>query len=66
MSNFIEPNRSRIEAGKIRAEDIRHQNRLTDDEIANLDVKLVYEWVRTGQWKPKHFQQWLRVMRVIE
>jgi flagellar basal body L-ring protein FlgH len=66
MSIHVEQVRSRIESGRIRAEDIRHQNRLTDDEIANLDVELVYSWVRTGQWKQKHFQQWLRVMRVIE
>lgn len=66
MSIHVEQVRSRIESGRIRAEDIRHQNRLTEDEIANLDVELVYAWVRTGQWKQKHFQQWLRVMRVIE
>lgn len=66
MTYSVTPIRSRIETGKIRAEDIRYENRLTEDEIANLDVKLVYEWVRTGQWKSKHFQHWLRVMRVIE
>lgn len=27
---------------------------------------LVYTWVRSGAWKPKDFNKWLRVMRVIE
>lgn len=65
MAANVTPIRSRIESGRIFAEDIKHQNRLTEDEIANIDVKLVYEWVRTGQWKAKDFQYWLRVMRVI-
>lgn len=66
MEVAVNPVRSRIEKGRIYAEDIKHKNRLTEDEIANIDVKLVYEWVRTGKWKAKDFQRWLRVMRVVE
>lgn len=66
MTTATTPIRARIESGRIYAEDIKHQNRLTEDEIANIDVKLVYEWVRTGQWKAKDFQRWLSVMRVID
>ncbi len=66
MTTAVTQIRSRIESGRIFAEDIKHQNRLSEDEIANIDVKLVYEWVRTGQWKAKDFQRWLRVMQVID
>ena len=39
---------------------------LTADEIASLDTQKVYSWVRQGAWKTKHFNKWLKVMRVIE
>lgn len=54
--------RARIESKGIRAEDIKHKNRLTDDEIAAIPVQHVYEWVRTGQWKHKDFKRWLKVL----
>lgn len=50
----------------MKAEDIRHEGRLTDDQIADIPIEKVYEWVRTGCWKKKHFEKWLRVIRVIE
>lgn len=53
-------------AKRIKAEDIRHEGRLTDDQIAEIPIEKVYEWVRTGQWRQKDFQRWLRVLRVIE
>ena len=37
-----------------------------DDHIADIPIALVYAWVRTGDWKQKDFQRWLRVLRVIE
>jgi hypothetical protein len=51
---------------RIKADDIKHQNVLTDDQIASIPVEKVFEWVKTGQWKQKDFRRWLRAMRVIE
>ena len=58
--------RCRIANKGIYAEDIKHKCRLSDDEIACLDVGKVYSWVRQGAWKPRDFNKWLKVMRVIE
>ena len=58
--------RVRISTKGIYAEDIYHEGRLSNDEIACLPVDKVYSWVRQGAWKQKHFNQWLKVMRVIE
>ena len=58
--------RERIAKKGIRGEDIKHEGRLSDDEIANLDPKLVYQWIRVGEWKQKDFNKWLKIMRVIE
>ncbi len=50
----------------VKADDIKHPNRLTDDQIADIPVEKVYEWVKTGAWKQKDFKRWLKVLRVIE
>ena len=39
---------------------------LTDAQVADIPIEKVYEWVRTGQWRQKHFIKWLKVLRVIE
>lgn len=57
--------RVRINTKGIYAEDIYHEGRLSEDEIANLPIEKVYSWVRQGAWKTKHFNKWLKVMRVI-
>lgn len=56
----------RISTKGIRADDIKHENLLSDQQISDIDVERVYEWVRTGAWKQKDFKKWLRVIRVIE
>jgi len=66
MTKQEEQIRTRIANKGIWAEDIKHKGRLTDDEIATLPIENVYAWVRQGAWKPKHFNQWLKIMRVIE
>lgn len=66
MNKQQEEVRVRIAKKGIIAEDIKHSGRLSDDEIAYLDIEKVYTWVRSGAWKPKDFNKWLRVMRVIE
>lgn len=57
---------TRISNKGIRARDIKVQGLLTDDDIANVEVGKVYEWVRTGQWRARDFNRWLKVLRVIE
>ncbi len=49
-----------------KAEDIFHPGRLTDEQIADIPHEKVYEWVKTGIWKKKHFDMWLRALWVIE
>lgn len=48
-----------------KANDIKHSGFLTDEEIQDIPVEKVYEWVKTGQWKQSHFKKWLKTMRVI-
>lgn len=58
--------RARISKKGIIADDIKHHGRLTAADIATLDVKKVYGWVRTGDWKQKDFFKWLKLMSVID
>lgn len=57
---------NRVASKSIRARDIKIQGLLTDDDIADIDPGKVYEWVRTGQWRARDFNRWLKVLRVIE
>ena len=57
--------RTRIDSGKIYADDIKHKDRLTQDEIANIPVENIFMWVKTGQWKQKDFKKWCQVMCII-
>jgi hypothetical protein len=50
----------------VRANHIKTKGFLTNDQIADIPVEKVFEWVRTGQWKQADFKTWLRVIRVIE
>jgi hypothetical protein len=50
----------------VRANHIKTKGLLTNDQIADIPVEKVFEWVRTGQWKQADFKTWLRVIRVIE
>ena len=51
--------RNRIETKGIRAEDIKHSDRLTDAQIASISVESAYMWVRSGEWKIRDFKTWL-------
>ena len=62
----IEKIRARISRKGVRAEDIKRQGLLTEDEIAYLPVEKVYAWCRNGDWKQKDFNKWLKVLRVVE
>lgn len=51
---------------RMKAEDIKYADRLSDNQIADIPINNIYEWIRTGKWKKKDFETWLRVIRVIE
>jgi hypothetical protein len=58
--------RLRIESGKFKSEDIKHPDRLTEDQIASIPVEQVFCWSRTGAWKEKDFKKWCKVMCIID
>lgn len=37
--------------------------KFTTDDLLNLNPKLVYEWVKTGHWKYKEFEEWFTVYK---
>lgn len=49
----------RIENGKIRAEDIKHKDRLTQEQIRSISPALAYEWIKSEKWTFKDFKKWL-------
>ena len=51
---------------RFKAMDIKHKDRLNTDQIADIPIEKVYEWVKTGQWKQRDFKIWLKALRVIE
>jgi len=51
---------------RVKADDIKYPNRLSDDQIAAIPIELIFEWIKIGAWKQKDFKRWLKVLRVIE
>lgn len=39
---------------------------LTTEQIMDIPIEKVYEWVKTDKWKMKDFKKWLKAIRVIE
>lgn len=66
MTSFYEETQVRISKKGVRAEDIKHPDLLTTEQIMDIPIVNVYMWVRTGAWKKKDFEKWLRAIRVIE
>ena len=62
----IEGMRGRIARKGIQANDIKHKDLLTEQEIQFIDFDKVYMWVRTGDWKQKDFKRWLKALKVME
>jgi len=62
----IEEMRGRIARKGIQANDIKHKDLLTEQEIQFIDFDKVYMWVRTGDWKQKDFKRWLKALKVME
>jgi hypothetical protein len=58
--------RGRIARKGIQANDIKHKDLLTEQEIQFIDFDKVYMWVRTGDWKQKDFKRWLKALKVME
>ena len=56
---------NRILTKGIHAEDIKHANRLTEEQISSISVEKVYAWVRTGEWKQRDFIKWLTVRGLV-
>lgn len=50
---------NRIESVGIRADDIKHKDRLTQEQIASISDANAYEWIRVGIWKKRDFLKWL-------
>lgn len=63
---MLEAKQQRIMSKGVRAEDIKHKNLLTEDQIQCIETEKVYTWIKSGQWKQKDFNKWLKAIRVIE
>lgn len=50
---------------KLKATMIYHSD-TPDSVIADIPLEKVYEWIRAGLWKQKHFLRWAKVVRLIE
>lgn len=55
MNELIE---ERILTKGIKAEDIKHKDRLSSSQIRSIPLANVYMWVRTGEWKQKDLKKW--------
>jgi hypothetical protein len=58
----------RIAEKKYKATDMYHDTgpyALSTEQIQDIPVENVYMWVRTYEWKQRHFKKWLKAMRVI-
>ena len=64
MANQEEQIRARIATKGICAGDIKHAGRLTNDEIAGLDIVQVFTWIRQCAWSFNDFKKWLKVVKV--
>lgn len=53
----------RISINGIRATDIKRQGLLTIKQIASIEPKNAYDWLRTSQWNYRDFQTWLVAIR---
>lgn len=58
--------RTRIETKGVRSEDIKHQGRLTIEEIASIPPEMVYMWITAKNWKLKDFKRWLKAIEMLK
>lgn len=50
---------------KYHAVQIKSDDILTTEEIANIPIQMVYMWTRSGAWKQKDFIKWLNAVKEI-
>lgn len=58
--------RERVLSKGVRAEDIKHAGLLTDQQIGDIPLHLVYAWVKTGAWKQRDFLRWCKAVGLEE
>ena len=39
---------------------------MEQDELENVSIRQAFEWVRTGQWKLRIFNKWIKVQGAKE
>lgn len=66
MITAAEQVQERIKTKGIKAVDIKHHGRLSDEQIKSIPLSLVYMWIRTGEWNAKDFRTWLSVKEIYE
>ena len=57
---------ARITRKGICADDIKHKGLLSTEQIQDIPLSSVYEWVKIGKWAKRDFETWLKAIRVIE
>ena len=48
----------RIITKGVRWDDIKHKDRLTEENIIDIPLSNVFAWVRDGKWKYNDFKKW--------
>lgn len=56
----------RIENDGFRFGDVLTPGLLTKDQIASIPAESVFQWIKEGKWKMKHFQKWLDSFTELE
>ena len=62
----LEGMQARVSRGNMKPTDIKHKDVLSRQQIQDIPLPKVYQWVRTGEWKPKDFMKWAKAVRLIE
>lgn len=51
--------KERISGKGIRADDIKYEDRLTEEQISEIPDETVFQWVQEKRWTVKDFRKWL-------
>lgn len=51
--------KERISSKGIRADDIKYEDRLTEEQISEIQEETVFQWVQEKRWNVKDFRKWL-------
>ena len=51
--------KERISVKGIRADDIKYEDRLTEEQISEIQEETVFQWVQEKRWTFKDFRKWL-------